>query len=140
MADQGFLKRQTFGDLRDLIVRRHAEHATVTVAPDDNLLVAYGRMKLYDVSQLPVLEDDRVTGIIDEEDILLTVYENEDHFKSPVSSAMTSRLETLQAGEPIDRLMPIFKRGHVAIVLQGETLAGLITRIDLLNYLRRRMK
>ena len=140
MADQGFLKRETFGDLRDLIVRRHAEHATVTVAPEDNLLVAYGRMKLYDVSQLPVLENDRVTGIIDEEDILLAVYEHEDHFKSPVSSAMTSRLETLQADEPIDRLMPIFKRGHVAIVLQGETLAGLITRIDLLNYLRRRMK
>ena len=32
------------------------EHATVTVAPDERLLAAYSRMKLCDVSQLPVLD------------------------------------------------------------------------------------
>ncbi len=140
MMDQGFLKRESFGDLRDLISRRYQEHATVTVKPDDSLLAAYGRMKLYDVSQLPVVSADRVVGIIDEEDILLAVFEQEDRFPDPVESAMTARVETLQASEPIDRLMPVFQRGHVAIVLEGEAFLGLITRIDLLNYLRRRMK
>src|SRR5208283_6030956 len=48
------------GDLRDIISRRHDEGAAVTVAPDDRLAIAYARMKLYDVSQLPVLEHDRV--------------------------------------------------------------------------------
>ena len=32
MIDQGFLKREQFGDLRDLITRRHDERATVTIA------------------------------------------------------------------------------------------------------------
>jgi len=140
MMDQGFLERESFGDLRDLISRRYQEHATVTVKPDDSLLAAYGRMKLYDVSQLPVVSDDRVIGIIDEEDILLAVFEHEDRFADPVESAMTTRLETLQASEPVDRLMPVFQKGLVAIVLEGEAFFGLITRIDLLNYLRRRMK
>ncbi len=140
MMDQGFLERESFGDLRDLISRRYQERATVTVKPDDTLLAAYGRMKLYDVSQLPVVSEDRVMGIIDEEDILLAVFEQEDRFADPVESAMTARVETLQASEPIDRLMPVFQRGHVAIVLEGEAFLGLITRIDLLNYLRRRMK
>ena len=140
MMDQGFLERESFGDLRDLISRRHKEQATVTVKPEDSLLTAYGRMKLYDVSQLPVVVEDRVAGIIDEEDILLAVFQGDEHFADPVESAMTSRLQTLQAEEPIDRLMPVFQQGHVAIVVEGQAFLGLITRIDLLNYLRRRMK
>ena len=50
---------------------------------------------------------------------------------------MTSRLETLQAGEPIDALLPVFDRGRVAIIVDGDRFLGLITRYDLLNYLRR---
>ena len=140
MLDQGFLERERTGDLRDLIARRHAEHATVTVAPEDSLLIAYGRMKLYEVSQLPVLSDEaHVVGIIDESDILLAVARDEAHFKDPVQSAMTSRLQTVQADQAMDDLLPIFDAGHVAIVLEGKTFQGLITRIDLLNHLRRRM-
>ncbi|HEY8516955.1 MAG TPA: pyridoxal-phosphate dependent enzyme, partial [Candidatus Binatia bacterium] len=97
MLDQGFLERPQHGDLRDLIARRHAERATVTVAPDDLLLVAYSRMKLYDVSQLPVLDGDKVVGIVDESDILLRVYGHEERFREPVSAAMTSRIETVEA-------------------------------------------
>ncbi len=141
MIDQGFLARETTGDLRDLITRRHAEHATVTVAPGDTLLIAYGRMKLYDVSQLPVLDTkDRVVGLIDESDILLAVARDEAHFKDKVESAMTSRLQTLDAARPIDDLLPIFDAGQVAIVMDGDKFQGLITRIDLLNHLRRKMR
>ena len=141
MVDQGFIEREQRGDLSDLIARRHFEHATVTLSPDDTLLIAYGRMKLYDISQLPVLDaEGKVAGIIDESDILLAVFRDESHFKDPVSSAMITRLETLQADQPLDDLLPVFEHDHVAIVLDGEKFLGLITRIDLLNHLRRRMK
>jgi len=139
LMDQGIIKRETKGDLSDLIARRHGDRATVTTGPDDTLQAAYARMKLYDFQQLPVLDEDKVVGIIDESDILLSVYGDEARFKSPVRDAMTSKLDTLQADSPISRLMPIFDRGHVAIVEQGDKFLGLITRYDLLNYLRRRM-
>jgi cystathionine beta-synthase len=141
MTDQGFLERETFGDLRDLIARRHAEHATVIARPDDTLLAAYGRMKLYDVSQLPVLDGAGVAaGIIDESDILMTVFRDEARFSDPVASAMTARLDTIDAQCPLEDLMPIFEKDHVAIVLCQGQFVGLITRIDLLNHLRRRLK
>ncbi len=141
MLDQGFLERERHNDLRDLISRLHEKHATVLVSPEDTLLVAYGRMKLYDVSQLPVLDDaGKVVGIIDESDILLAVSENEDRFKDKVAGAMTSKLETVQASQSMEALLPIFNKDMVAIVLDGDSFLGLITRIDLLNYLRRRMK
>lgn len=141
MIDQGFIERERKGDLRDLISRRHDEHGTVTVGAEDNLLVAYGRMKLYDISQLPVLDQDgKVVGIVDESDILLKVFQDDERFKDPVASAMTSRLETIAPDRPIDELLPIFARDRVAIVIENGTFLGLITRIDLLNHLRRRMK
>ncbi|MFQ5773875.1 MAG: pyridoxal-phosphate dependent enzyme [Kiloniellaceae bacterium] len=141
MIDQGFIERERHGDLRDLISRRHAEHATITVAPDDTLLTAYGRMKLYDISQIPVMGDEaHVVGIVDESDILIEVIRDETRFKEPVRDAMITRLETIQADRPMEDLLPIFEKGHVAIVLDGDKFLGLITRIDLLNHLRRRMK
>ncbi len=137
MYDQGFLKRAPKGDLTDLISRRHSERATVTVKPDDTLMVAYGRMKLYDISQLPVLnEKAEIEGLLDEEDILFSVVRNRDKFKDPVKSAMTYRVDTLDAAAPIEELLPVFARGHVAVVLKGGRFEGLITRTDLLNYLR----
>ena len=140
MLDQGFIQRERLGDLRDLITRRHAERATVTVAPDDTMVTAYSRMKLYDVSQLPVLEKGEVVGIIDESDLLLAVYDNEAAFREPVRSAMTSRLETVDSSASLESLLPMFAQGHVVIVKHEGTFAGLITRIDLINHLRRRLK
>lgn len=140
MIDQGFLERPRHGDLRDLVSRRHADRATITVAPDDTLLVAYSRMKLYDVSQLPVIDGEKVAGIVDESDILLRVYEHEERFREPVRTAMTDRIETVEATGDLAALMPIFARDHVALVMDRGRFLGIITRIDLLNHLRRRMK
>lgn len=137
MFDQGFLTRAPKGDLTDLISRRHSERATVTVKPDDTLMQAYGKMKLYDISQLPVLEENgSVTGLLDEEDLLFAVVRNREKFQDPVKSAMTYRVETVEASKPLEDLLPVFSKGHVAVVLKDDKFEGLITRSDLLNYLR----
>jgi cystathionine beta-synthase len=140
MRDQGFLERERHGDLRDLIARRHDEHAVATLSADETVLAAYQRMKLYDVSQLPVMRDGKIVGIVDEEDILLEVVDNPGHFSEPVSEAMESHLVTVPPDASISQLLEIFKRGLVAIVVDGERFLGLITRIDLLNWLRRKTK
>ena len=67
-------------------------------------------MKLYDVSQLPVLEGDHVVGLIDEFDLLLAVFEKGVRFHDPVRDAMASNIETIEASEPIRALLPIFER------------------------------
>jgi cystathionine beta-synthase len=138
MLDQGFSERAQLGDLRDLIARRHTERAAITVNATETVMAAYRRMKLYDVSQVPVMQEGRIVGIVDEEDILLEVIANPEHFNEPVTSAMTSHLVTVPADAPVAQLMEIFKRGLVAIVMHDREFQGLITRIDLLNWLRRK--
>ncbi len=138
MLDNGFLDRQQYGDLRDLILRPYAQKDTVVVAPHELLVTAYNRMKLYDVSQLPVMDGEAIVGILDESDLLLHVHADAARFTDPVSTAMVRKLQVLDVGSPIEALMPVFEAGHVAIVMDGGKFLGLITRIDLLNYLRRR--
>ncbi|HEY4559633.1 MAG TPA: pyridoxal-phosphate dependent enzyme, partial [Lysobacter sp.] len=140
MLDNGFIQREQHGDLRDLILRPYSQRDTVVVGPNDLLVTAYQRMKLYDVSQLPVMDGDELVGIVDESDVLLHVYGDEQRFRDPVSTAMVSKLDKIDVRSPIEALLPVFDRGHVAIISEGERFLGLITRIDLLNYLRRRVQ
>jgi cystathionine beta-synthase len=137
MQDQGFLRGERRGDLRDLIGRSADKGAVVAVGPDDTLLTAHSRMKLYDLSQLPVLDQGRIVGLLDESDLLLAVARDETSFRRPVRAVMTSRLTTVLPDTPLESLLPIFDRGLVAIVCEGEHFLGLITRIDVLNHLRR---
>jgi cystathionine beta-synthase len=140
MLDNGFLERDPYGDLRDLILRPYTRRDTVVVGAGDLLVTAYQRMKLYEISQLPVMDGERIVGILDESDVLLHVYGDETRFRDPVSTAMVSKLDMLDVRSPVEALLPVFDRGHVVIVMDGERFLGLITRIDLLNYLRRRVQ
>jgi len=138
MRDQGFIEVDSHGDLRDLIARPYATHDTITVNPDEPLANAYGRMKLYDVSQLPVIEDGRIVGILDESDVLMAVANDSGAFNNAVGTAMVSDLTEIQVGAAVEELIPIFNRDFIAIVMDGDQFLGLITRVDLLNYLRRK--
>ncbi len=138
MREQGYLREAPRGDLRDVIARSYDKHSVVQVAPDDRLLIAYSRMKLYDISQLPVMEQDQIVGIIDESDLLLALHADPNAFQRPVKSIMSRKLTTVDVKASVESLLPIFERGLVAIVLDGQRFLGLITRIDVLNYLRRK--
>jgi cystathionine beta-synthase len=143
MRDQGLLGVPQRGDLRDLI-SRGGEGSVVAVKPDDTLMMAYARMKLYDVSQLPVLDRAEpsarhMAGILDEWDLLHAVSQDQEAFRRPVRDYMTSRLETVGPATAVADLVPIFEKGMVAIVVEDGRFLGLITRIDVLNYLRRRL-
>jgi cystathionine beta-synthase len=139
MREQGFLREAPRGDLRDVMTRSAEQHAVIAVAPSDRLLVAYSRMKLYDVSQLPVLDGEQIVGILDESDLLIALSSDSGAFQRQVDSIMTQKLTTVQVRDSVESLFPVFERGLVAIVCDGPRFLGLITRIDVLNYLRRKL-
>ena len=137
MTDQGFMERPKHGDLRDLIYRPFDDRAVVAASPDDTLMSAYGRMRMADVSQLPVLKEDRILGIIDESDLLLALHQNQERFDEPVANYMIDRLEMLSPAEPLENLLPILRADRVAIIVDDGHFLGLITKVDFLNHLRR---
>jgi len=140
MADQGFVQRQAQGDLRDFVTHRAEAGEVISVGPSDTLLTAFKRMRGSDVSQLPVLDGNgRAVGIIDESDLLVKVHRDPTRFNDLVESAMTDKLETLSPAAKMQDLLGVFDRGRVPILMDGDRFLGLITRTDLLSYLRLNM-
>ena len=139
LADQGLGERDIQGNLSDLIHRKYARGDVVVAGPDDTLDTVFKRMRGADVSQLPIIQDGRLVGIVDESDIIHVMNTDEitrqERFKKPVGTVMTRDLDTVQVNEPLDALIPVFDRDRVALVLDGETFVGLITRTDLINHL-----
>jgi len=139
MEDQGFIERERFGDLRDLVGRPHGERATITVGPDDVLTTAHNRLRNAGFSQLPVMDNDNLIGIITEDDILRFAFGRPERFKDPVRNAMTSTFLRVDKTLSINNLVAMLEVCSSAAVMDADKFYGLITRSDVLNYLRRQV-
>ena len=139
LDDHGFLPTTETHTLRDLITRPYRKGSTITVTPGDSLAAVYRKMKMYDMSQLPVMVKEQIVGIVTETDLLLAVAGNPDGFTIKAAQAMTKELITIDVNADPTELLELFHRGMVAIVMDGAEFVGLVTPIDLLNYLRKRI-
>jgi cystathionine beta-synthase len=139
MEDQGFIERRQHGDLRDLVGRPHGERATVTVGPDDVLTTAHNRLRNAGFSQLPVMESEALVGFIDEDDIMRHAFGKPERFNDPVREAMHTNFLVVEPSLALGNLVAMLEvQPYAAVMDRGEFL-GLITRADVLNYLRRQM-
>ena len=140
LHDNNLLDTEKFGDLRDLINRRADKGEMISVSPTDTLLVAYNRMRASDISQIPVIDSNKLMGLLDEEDLLFTVSKDSEAFSNNVSSHMIEKLDILQFGASEDELLSILLEGKVAIIYDDENFIGFITKVDLINHYRNKIK
>ena len=139
MEDQGFIKRDQYGDLRDLVGRLHSEHATITVGPTDVLTTAHNRLRNAGFSQLPVMHEGELLGVVTEDAIMQFVYGKPQLMNAPVEDAMESAFIKLDKSESMNNLVAMLRVQPYAAIMDGGEFLGLITRSDVLNYLRRQM-
>lgn len=135
LFDLGFLQREQHNDLRDLISRLFEERATVVVGPTDTLATAHNRMRNNGYSQLPVMDGDTFLGVLAEGDIMHAVAQG--NFNQPVSEAMNANFPVMPAERPLEQLIELLEMEPAVAITKDEKLCGLVTRSDILNYLRR---
>jgi len=139
MEDQGFIQREQSGDLRDLIGRPHGERATITVGPTDILTTAHNRLRNAGFSQLPVMDEGKLVGVVTEDGLMQFVYGHPELMTAPVKDAMESAYIQLDKTESVNNLVAMLRVQPYAAIMDGDDFLGLITRSDVLNYLRRQM-
>jgi len=139
LEDQGFISREAHGDLRDLIGRPHGERATITVGPKDVLTTAHNRLRNAGFSQLPVMDGSQLVGIVTEDTIIQYTFGKPDLMHALVSEAMETNFIRVTKDTEIKNLVAMLSVQPFAAVLNGEEFLGLITRSDVLNYLRKQM-
>jgi cystathionine beta-synthase len=136
LEDQGFIQRKQHGDLRDLIGRPHGERATITVGPTDKLTTAHNRLRNAGFSQLPVMDEGRLVGVLTEDAIIRFVFGHPDLMHSRVADAMQSAFIRLGPDTSLNNLVAMLQVQPYAAVVEDDQFLGLITRSDVLNYLR----
>lgn len=137
MVDQGFIQRELHNDLRDLISRPHSERATITVGPSDGLTTAHNRLRNAGFSQLPVMQDNKLIGIISEDDIIRFAFGAPERFNKTVADAMHSNFLRVEKSLSIENLVALLDVQACAAVMDSDEFLGLVTRADVLSHLRR---
>jgi cystathionine beta-synthase len=95
-------------------------------------------MKKHDISQLPVVSDEgNLLGLVSEIDLLnhLLTADHRHHADETIADVMREEVATVTLDTPLEVLMSVFVTGHVAVVTQDNKPVGIITKIDLLDYL-----
>ncbi len=136
LEDQGFITREQHGDLRDLIGRPHDERATITVGPTDVLTTAHNRLRNAGFSQLPVMDEGTLVGVVTEDAIIQFAFGKPDLMHSNVAKAMQTAFIRLEKDTSVNNLVAMLSVQPYAAVTDGDKFLGLITRADVLNHLR----
>jgi cystathionine beta-synthase len=143
MREMGFLE-STWAETRasDVLAAKntaalHLAHRT------DRMADVIAQMKQFDISQLPVVADDgALLGMVTEIDLLNHLLTS-DHRHEPdetIEAALQSDVPTISPEMPLETLMSIFVTGHVVVVTEKDKPVGILTKIDLLDYLSARNK
>ena len=139
LEDQGFITRETHGDLRDLIGRPHGERATITVGPGDVLTTAHNRLRNAGFSQLPVMDEGELVGVVTEDTIIRFVFGKPELMNAPVQDSMQTEFIRLEKESSLNNLVAMLQVQPYAAVMDGDEFLGLITRSDVLNHLRKQV-
>jgi cystathionine beta-synthase len=137
MRENGYLDPETrFGTVADLIEGRGAREL-VTIEPTARVTEAVGVLKLHGISQMPVIDNGKLCGVLFEKRVL------EKALKGGPSSALVGDIVdasycAVDMTTEISVLAELFRRFKVAIVLDDDkTTTEIITRIDLIDYISR---
>jgi cystathionine beta-synthase len=135
MTEQGFQKHVKTNTVEDLIVRRHDHGDTVIVRPTDTLLTTYKRMRVADVSQVPVIDENgKLAGIVDEAVLLKYATQSAARMDIAVKEVMKQPSATLRSDADLNEAAELLDKNPMVLITEDDKFMGLVTRIDLLNY------
>jgi cystathionine beta-synthase len=107
----------------------------VTVESRSPVREAIALIRQYDVSQLPVLQDNRCVGVVNEARILRQAFEDASLLDRSVTEVMEAPLPEISATETADRAKQFLAQRDSGAVLvrDGAKLVGILTRFDLID-------
>ncbi len=137
MRENGFLES---GSVSELLATR--TRSLVTANCNDTVGAVISRMKGDSISQMPVVDDEgKLTGLIGEVDLLNYMISGEGAIDHPICDIIGRTVPTVSPDTTLDTLSEIAGRGSVAVVIdEQERPTGIITKIDMIDYLASKVR
>jgi cystathionine beta-synthase len=139
MRENGFLDETTgIGTVRDLLVAKdRAGRELVTAAPTSKVREVIDTLKSRGISQLPVVEKGKLRGIVAEVDLLRHLVSGHKTLDSPIDELIEGDYATVTPNTKLELLQSVLADAKVAIVEDADQVVGIVTKIDLIDFLAR---
>ena len=137
MRENGFLSGPFYGGQVANLMDARPTAQVVTAQPGDRVTDVVDTMKRHNISQLPVLRDGQLVGLISELDLLNhMLFSRHDHTADEtIESLISTEVAVVSPDTSLDSLGEIFAQGQVAVVVEDDAVVGILTKIDLIDYL-----
>jgi cystathionine beta-synthase len=137
MKENGFFEPDALeASIADLLRRK--SHIVYTATPDDEVGACILRMKQEGISQMPVVSASGAPiGMVHEIDLLDAMFEGKAKRNDRIETLMTALQGVITPSAGIDTLRGILAADNVAVIVQNDRVHGIITKIDLIDYLSR---
>jgi cystathionine beta-synthase len=136
MRENGFLATRA-GTVEDLL--RGVARELISAAPEDTIASVIAKMKAHDVSQLPVLDGGRLTGMIGEVDLLNAQLEGAYGPADPIRPVADPSPVTAPPDAAVEDLAELFLATNAVVVVEGDAVLGIVTKIDVIDFLGQRL-
>jgi cystathionine beta-synthase len=137
MRENGFLEEEKgLGTVRDLLSHKPNEKV-VTARAEDKVREVIDIMKKHGISQLPVLDGTRLRGMVHEVDLLRHLVSGSGTLETSIADLVESDYATVTPATKVELLKGVLNDAKIAIVLDKDSVIGVISKIDLIDFLAR---
>jgi cystathionine beta-synthase len=107
----------------------------ITADADAPLRNVVNLMREHGVSQIPLIERGKLNAIVHESDVLSKMQKRDFNLDAPAKSAASPIGGLIYPKARIEELFHIFAADNVAVVVDSSNVVGVISKIDLIEYL-----
>jgi cystathionine beta-synthase len=117
------------------LLRLRGPRQLVTIGPDATAAQATDLMQTTGISQLPVLQDGKNVGSIQEVTLARVLHDNKDLRRVTVGEMMARPLPQLDVATDLDEVYRLLLSGNTGVLaVEDGKVQGIVTRIDLIQY------
>ncbi len=138
MRENGFLDDAPgLGTVNDILHMRN-KRKIVTTTSSAKVKDVITTLKELGISQLPVVDKGKLKGIISEVDLLRHMVSGPKTSNSSIAPLIESDYATVTPDTKIELLQNVLADARAAIVTQDDSVVGIVTKIDLIEYLAKK--
>lgn len=135
MRERGFLDEE-FSKAEDLI-RSHIDNPLVIARTEELVSHAIERMKIHNISQIPVIDITGFVGSIDETALFKSYLEDKSIADKPIKDIMGKPYPIVKASTAVEEVSKLFNNDNRAVLIQLENgKHHIITKHDMISSIR----
>ncbi|TNE96477.1 MAG: pyridoxal-phosphate dependent enzyme [Deltaproteobacteria bacterium] len=136
MSDNGYLDSSFNVQISEILKYLGKEDLNVITIPDTATIG--DAIKMFDekgISQLPVMGQGTVKGVVAEKDLLKPVFQGAYHLSDSISLATTNKFTTIDCNQLLSDVTDSLIKKEIVLVTKNDKLCNVLTDIDILHFI-----